>query len=170
MTAAKYTLRLLRGIAEIEDRFIKCLAHENPLWAPEYDGLDEELDRVSRLLFGITGEEVEERSAEPHLREKFSAALQPFVDAEEAQGGDDGADKAALIALWTAHGWDVTDGDGETLHCLYDFSFQMAVATLGLLGRLPDAERPAAELEGEAEAWAKNVLGKATRRPPRGGK
>lgn len=170
MTAAKYTLRLLRGIAEIEARLVKAYDHPNPLWAKEMEGLDDVVEQASMRLFGITAETV---ATETQRRfrigdedaERWRFALQPFVEAAQAESEDLEASEAAEIALWAAHGWDVTDGEGETLYCLPDFSFQMAVATLGLLGRLPDAERPAEEIQNEAEEWGK-TLGKAVR-PPR---
>lgn len=168
MSQIKYILRDLPGISAIEARMKRINEHPNPNWAPENDGLQEEIDRISTQLFGITQRETLELTYEdlglteddpPHedvelALGRFSQHFQ-FLDGQASE--DDALESAAQL-VWGALGWEVTDKDGEELECLMEFERQIVCAAKGLKGRLPDAEMSDSEASDQAARWGEQFL------------
>lgn len=151
---AKYVLRDLPGVAEIEARCKRIAAHPNPEWAPEKDGYASAVDAVSRRLFGLTEAETSYETDEALTAEEDQVAFDRWEENFEFVYSDD---DAAAALLWDALGWDTKDADGEDLACLHDFSLQMVCATKGLKGRLPGAPLSEAQAAEEASLWAQRI-------------
>jgi hypothetical protein len=148
--AAKYVLRDLPGVRELEDRLERIDAHQNPEWAPERDGLDEAVERLARRLFGIGFDDTRfdpdldrseaEIEAEWRRWELNFACLHPM---------DEDEDEAAA-KVFLAMGWDVTDVNGLDMLVLEHIGRELICATKGLRGHLPGVSVPltAAEEKG----------------------
>lgn len=174
MAETRFRLRDLPGVAELEARLAKIDAHPNPEWAPENDNLLDDTQRLCERLFGITlldtwfdydalrfdekweydEDEIERQAAE--WEQNFN-----FLDAEN---------DADRELIWSAMGWDVSDGQGEDLGCLGYFERAIVCAAKGLRGRLPGApltDEELAEQEPDIEAKLRaEAAGFARRRKP----
>lgn len=164
---AQFVLRELAGVAELEARLHRIEAHPNPEWALERENLDEDTQRLSDRLFGITFLEtyfdrtpMEEDPEWEYDEDDYEAAERSwdmhfkFLDSE---------DDAARSLIWDAIGWDVTDGRGEELLALDYLDRMMVCATKGLCGRLPGAPANDAELAERAEDWGGQLAEEAAK-------
>jgi hypothetical protein len=134
---AKYVLRDLPGVAELEARLQRIEEHPNPEWAPEIDGLQDHVDRVSSRLFGITEEDI-----------GLSFDLDENPGLEEA-----------IASL----GWDLCDAAGEPLLALPYLVTQIMCATDGKAGRLPDAPISDEEVEARSKDWEAQIKAEAAK-------
>ena len=163
MTQIRYVLRNLPGIDEVEALLRKIEAHPNPAWAPENDQLPKVVERVSLQLFGITSADTEldyEHLPSGEWESENDRWEQNFHFAEYyfEVPGDDSEQDAVERGIWESLGWDVTNGSGEMLDCLYHFQRQIICAAKGLKGRLPNEEPSEEEAADAAERWARTLL------------
>jgi hypothetical protein len=131
---AKYVLRNLPGVADLEARVARIEAHANPEWAPDIDGLWDHVDEVSGRLFSLKASELEDGVAE---------------DAEETEF-------CAIVAQEL--GWDLTGSDGKRLMCFEYLAAPIIYASRGLKGRMPDQPMSDEEAASDAELWARKLL------------
>ncbi|RYG86130.1 MAG: hypothetical protein EON59_10705 [Alphaproteobacteria bacterium] len=171
-------LRNLPGIAEVE----RIASQPGAGWRendPERVAL---IDRVSVSLFGITEGDTErappdygdfltegDRLALKHLApidtgDRFRYAEAPYDRAvaehvaweanfdilyDDTDLDDDERDE-----FWRILGVDVTDGSGEDLHCLHNFSRQLIVLAKGLLpGAVFKPDGSGTRAPPDAQAW-----------------
>ncbi len=153
-------LRDLPGIADIERR----MNLPNAQWAPENDNLKEDIDKVSRRLFGIAESDTDylwraDLSSDENSKAfdawelNFRLAYVVFEDAEP---------------VWRALGWDISDGEGNPLTCAWEFDRQIICAAKGLRGHQPILEAANDEAASEealrsAESWAEGLAREAKR-------
>jgi len=150
---AKYVLRDLPGVAELEDLLRRIAAEKNPAWTPLRDGLQDKIDRLSRSLFGITQEETD--LPPPAFASGiigFDARYEAWID--EFYDGEEPVDPAAL-------GWDLNDAAGEELKCADYFYDQIVAAHKGLMGRLPGAQKSDAEIAKDSKEWEARLRAEA---------
>ncbi len=139
---AKYVLRDLPGVADLEARLRRIEEHPNPNWAPELDGLSEEIDRVAKRLFGLTTEQV---GAEVPLDEN-----------------------PQLIGILEEKGWDLNGRDGQPMLCLAAFAAPLFAVAAGVGGHFPDQANQEPLSEKEASALeARLAADRAKFRPKR---
>jgi hypothetical protein len=156
MSEHRYVLRDLPGVAELEARLHRINAHPNPLWAPEADRLDEDVDYLSDWLFGITWADSFPSSWDfPDLtkREIVHRAYEldqhfAFLDYE---------DEHQNPQVWAKLGWDITGKDGKPLLCLEKFDRQMVCSSHQIGGAKP-LEQLA---HVAAEEWAQGLAEQA---------
>lgn len=144
------------------------------MWAPDREGLLEEVEGLGDRLFGIAGLDtyfdpgpMEDDPEWEYDDEEFEAAERAwnqhfaFLESE-----DDGA--RALV--WQAMGWDVTDGRGEELRALEYLDRLIVCAAKGLRGRLPGAPPTDEEIADRVEDWGAKLeqdAAKFRRKAPR---
>lgn len=157
---AKYVLRNLAGVAELEAMLDRIQAHPNPLWAPENDEVVQVADRLAKRLFGVGFSEVDfepRQGAGPHRGEADSAWERRLwlVNSDEGASEDEEADN------WLQLGWDVRRADGRPMLSMAFLDFFILAAIDGHAGRLPDAppsddeiERRAGDFEAKLRAEA----------------
>jgi hypothetical protein len=127
---AKYVLRELPGVAEMEARLARIEAHPSPLWAPEADNLGDDVDALVLNLFGLSHVAI---FGDENSKPVTEADLTPIKD------GFDGA------------GWDVTDGAGKDLRIMSRIGLTMALVACGLAGQVRDAAAGRALTDTEAQ-------------------
>lgn len=120
MMSARYVLRDLPGVADLERLLTGCDQHPNPLWAPANERASRLADQIALDLFGITDDDVP--------REHIDAL-------------DDNPEAAELLAQ--ALGWGISDRVGETLMCFAWLAGPLIYASRGFGGHLPDPDRTA---------------------------
>lgn len=141
--SAKYVLRDLPGVAELEERLARIAAHPNPQWAPDADGLLDEVDRVSRRQFGLALTDMEDWEPEPEEN----------LDFDEAFARD--------------FGWDVADGRGKRLQSFAYLAAPIIYASRGLKGHLPDPASEAPLSEKEVSAVEARLAAEAAKFRPK---
>ncbi|HEX4712716.1 hypothetical protein [Phenylobacterium sp.] len=146
----KYALRDLPGIAELEDLLRRIAAERNPEWTPLADGLDDKVDRLSRSLFGVSGDDTEDPP------ETFAPEIIGQMDKWDAWERQFYTPEPKWFDL-AEFGWDVNNADGEELKCAEHFYRQIVAAHKGLMGRLPDAPRSDGEIAKNAADWARSL-------------
>jgi hypothetical protein len=135
--AARYVLRDLSGIAEIEALLLAAEGHPNPLWAPDRERAMSLIEPTSRRLFGITENET-------------LYVDDPALDEDENDERSDLWDELIRLLAWNDPcnvpdaweklGWNVCDASGRPLRSLEFFVRQIVTVTMGMAGRLPDAD------------------------------
>lgn len=147
-----YVLRDMSGVAELEARADRVFADTHPEWHDEYPGLYDHVDSVAKSLFGIDGYDVGESDAKGML----------YADGEQWD---------PVIDLLEEAGWDLTDGNGNLLHCADWFLPMIVLATERKMGHLPEpgagrtlsddeSARLAEKVQEWASAWQKERRGK----------
>lgn len=109
MSTVKYVLRDLPGVAELEARLGRIAAHPSPLWAPDFDGLEDEVDRVILRNFGFRRDPDDSVELEPD----------------------------SMVDILTGRGWDLTDGQGGLLRSYFALVTAIGIVEEGLAGHLP---------------------------------
>lgn len=168
-------LRDLPGIAEVE----RIVSQPGAGWREDDPKRVALIDRVSVSLFGITQGDTErvppayddfltedDRLALKHLAllgtgNRFRYAEAPY-DQAVAEHDEWEANFDVLYddadpddgEFWRILGVDVTDGSGEDLHCLHNFSRQLIVSAKGLLpGALFTPDGSGKRGSPDAHAW-----------------
>jgi hypothetical protein len=133
--AARFVLRDMPGVMELE-ALLQGDAPRNWLWDPEREKASALCERVTRELFGLRDDDLDES----------------FVEGAEEN-------LEAMAALATVLGWDLTDGAGERLECFGWLAPALVYAARGFGGHLPDPDRTASvvswehRIRAEAEAF-----------------
>lgn len=141
---AKYVLRDLAGVADLESRLQRIETHPNPEWAPERDGLDETVDRLSSRLFGITVVDTVQEDPGDKAWDEWERHFKFLYDDDEEPED----------LIWDAMGWDLSDGQGGMLLSAAHLARQIVCAAKGLRGRLPGSEISEAERVDRQADWA----------------
>jgi hypothetical protein len=161
--AAKYVLRDLPGVAELEALIDKIDSHPNPAWAPEQDELPALVDRVSRALFGITRDDT---------RFDHEGALADGLSFSEAEAALDRweqnfgflyeDDDAPVRLIYEAMGWDVWNEEGGWMQALDCLDRQIVCVMKVLRGHLPgDLDDEAAKVG--AQDWGAKLAADAAK-------
>lgn len=161
------------GIARVEHG----LNLKNALWAPENDDLE---DRVAALSIQHFGRTVEQTVYE--FPERFLALYDENDPYDDEEGDEVTPDRQYVydvmseagewnlhfevldlpfeqqIPLWTALGWDVTDGKGDQPKCLERFERQLLAHAKGL-----PVMGAAAASKVDAESWGAKLAAEAER-------
>lgn len=166
---ARYVLRHLPGVAALERRLERMYDHPNPLWAPEYDGLREDVDALSRRLFGIGCSD----TCNPEILPDDASdaewdASDDKWDEQFALLTLDDDDEGPLIAQFAELGWDVCDEAGEVMLALAELGRQIIVVAKGLAGHQPDAPISDEDAKAQAKDWGSQLAAEAAKFHPKG--
>lgn len=156
---ASIVLRDIPGIAEIEAR----LSEEDAgrLMRPEIEELRKDIDLLSLRLFGATASQTDYRSlpwdTRPASEDEWEAHFE-FLEYEFDEEDD----------FWSAFEVDVTDGAGEQLLCIDVLGRQLVCALkqvhpIASLLFVEGQGKNQEQIDAEAEAWARRVLGRSDR-------
>lgn len=137
---AKRVLRDLPGVAELEARLTRIANHKSPLWTPDGDYLHEDVDRLSRELFGLTesdtyfDEDVEAAGLSEDLVEEAWDRWEAHfaVLGEENEHFFLRKPASNSLVAWEAMGWDVSDGGGREMWATALLGRQIVALAKGL--------------------------------------
>lgn len=130
--AAKYVLRELAGVSELEAMLDSIQAHPNPLWAPENDRVPAFAGKLIEDHFGVDATDWEFEQASGPLWRGGPVWLRSIWMGEEGE-------EQGEASQWLDVGWDITRPDGEIMLSMAFFDGVIISAMQGLAGRLPDA-------------------------------
>jgi hypothetical protein len=159
----RYILRDLPGVAELEHRLRQIDADPSGAWSKLRDGLDRDVDLLSRRHFGITQAETQYQFAYSLPYEENATAQARWEEHFYCLDGWRDEDEAAMLLILDAMGWDVTDGAGRVIDSLRYFGRQIVCAAKGLKGRLPDTAPDETELAANTHVWARQLAAEAAK-------
>jgi hypothetical protein len=156
---ARYVLRDLPGVADLEARLKRIEVDPSGAWSKLRDGLQRDVDTLSRRLFDLTDAETGHKAdyslSDADGRKSYDRWEQNF---KCLYGGDD-----VLIFVLDAMGWDVVDEAGQVLRSFHYLDRQIVCVAKGLRGRAPPTDLQELELADVAEAWGDSLAEEAAR-------
>ena len=158
MSASLVILRDLPRVAEFEARCNRIAESPSGAWCSENDGIDQDADRLSMRLFGISYEDTQylhDHELSVRENERAWSEWERHFGVLETYNDEDAAN-AELV--WNALGWDCNDADGCEMLVLGHIGRQLVCAAKGLRGHLPDGSKSEAEIQADSAKWEQMLI------------